>query len=199
MIKTILTILILLIITFSGKLYAQNNKGKIQMEINQLNVALYGSTYRDRITFKNNFGDNFGFSSIIYFPFRWSVDYANNFNDSTASKGEFNNRLFLIRPVAIFNLSDQGSATSGAGLQLSFLITKQWYIEFLIGTVWAESKKISTDGINEGFNLSQGFYLTKPIHQHFSLSAGFNHISSAHIFNSKTNHDQIVFGAKYIF
>lgn len=199
MIKTVFAILTFFIFAFSGEVVAQSNKGKMQMEINQLNIALYGSTYRDRITFENNFGDGFGFSSIIYFPFRWSTDYANNFNDSTISKGEFNKRLFLIRPVALFNLSDQGSATTGAGFQFSFLIIKQWYIEFLIGTVWAESKKKSTDGINEGFNLSQGFYLTKPIHQHFSLSAGFNHISSAHIFNSKTNHDQIVLGVKYIF
>lgn len=169
------------------------------MEINQLNIALYGSTYRDRITFEKKFGDSFGSSIIIYFPFRWSVDYAKNFNDSTAHKGEFNNRLFLIRPIALFNLSNQGSATTGAGFQLSFLITQQWYLEFLIGTVWAESKKKSTDGIDEGFNLSQGFYLTKPIHRHFSLSAGFNHISSAHIFNSKTNHDQLLLGVKYIF
>lgn len=177
--------------------FAQN-KGKMQMEITRFKTAVYATTYRDRATNSTNFGEGFGISSLVYFPFQWSVDYAQNFNDTIVKKGEFNQRIFLIRPTAIINATDKSSFSTGSGLQFSFLLGKKWYLEFLSGVVWIESPKNSNDGMDKGFNLMQGFYLSKPLHRHFTLSFGFHHISSAHIFNTKTNHDQLVIGIKYI-
>lgn len=197
--KSFIAYLIIFLICFveDSHVFAQK-KGKIQLEITRFKAGIYGATYRDRATNSTGFGEELAVSSLIYFPFQWSVDVAQNFNDTIDIKDEFNQRVFLIRPTAIVNVTEKGSFSTGGALQFSFLLGKQWYLEFLSGIVWAESPKNSNDGMDKGFNLTQGFYLSKPLHRHFTLSFGFNHVSSAHVFNTNTNHDQLVIGVKYI-
>lgn len=183
----------------STLLLGQENKGKFAFEIVKGKVAFYADTYRARKVGDAQFGDGIGFSSLIYLPFQWSVDYAKNFSDTTIYKGEFNQRLFIVKPTAIFSVNDNVSNTSGLGLQLSILITHNFYLEYITGIVWVEAAKNSNDGLDSGFNVVQGFYISKPLSTHFTFSIGFNHLSNAHIFTSESSHDKLLIGLKYIF
>jgi len=180
-------------------LLGQINKGKVSFEIVRGKIGFYADTYRARKIGDAKFGDGIGFSSLIYLPFQWSVDYAKNFSDTTSYQGEFNQRLFIIKPTAIFSVNDRVSNTSGLGFQLSILITKNWYLEYIAGVVWVEASKKANDGLDSGFNVLQGFYISKPLSTHFTFSVGFNHLSNAHIFTSESSHDKLLLGLKYIF
>lgn len=178
---------------------AQNNKGKFELEIVSANIGLYGTTYSTRSEGIQKMGKEFGFFSQVYFPFQWSVDYETNFNDSLTYNGEYNKRLFLIRPQALFSVTQQGNVFGGLSIQFSWLLFNQFYLEYTTGVVWVEAEKSATDGLSSGFNLNQTLSISQPINQHFTFSLGFNHLSGAHIFDSEANQDLVYLGLKYNF
>ena len=109
---------------------AQSNKGKFQLEITKAKFGVNIGPYRGRTAQTSGPFDQ-GISGFgqIYFPFQWSIDYQHNYSDSFSIKNEYNNRLFLIRPSAVFHYVDNGSMAFGCGFQFSFLITHQIYLE----------------------------------------------------------------------
>ena len=178
---------------------AQNNKANFELEIINANIGLYGATYSTRSEGIKKMGEEFGFFSQVYFPFQWAVDYESNFNDSLSYQGEYNDRLFLIRPQFLFSVTQQSNVTAGLSIQFSWLLFHQFYIEYASGVVWVEAKKSATDGLSSGFNLNQTLSISQPINNHFTFSLGFNHLSNAHISNSEANQDVLYLGLKYIF
>jgi hypothetical protein len=190
-------ILILFFIFLETK--AQNNKGNFELEIVNSTIGLYVTSYSTRSEGIQKMGEEFGFFGQVYFPFQWSVDYDANFNDSLNYKGVYNKRIFLIRPQALFSVTQQGNVTGGIALQLSWLLFKAFYLDYGTGIIWVEAGKLATDGLVSGLNLNQTISISKPLNNHLTLSLGFNHLSSAHIFDSKANQDAIFLGMKCIF
>lgn len=178
---------------------AQNNKGKMALEITGANIGMYGTTYITRSIGVQDFGTEYGFLAQVQFPFQWSIDYKHNFSDSVEYLGEYNNRLFLIRPLAIFSITQQGNNFTGLSIQFSWLLFHWIYLDFATGVIWVEAKDNSSDGLSSGFNLNQTLSLSKELSNHITFSFGINHLSNAHIFNSDANQDSIFLGLKYIF
>jgi len=86
----------------------------------------------------------------------------------------------------------------GLGLQLSFLITKQVYLEYQISGVYLEATIAGLPDLNDGFNLHHFVSLSKPLSKHFSISIGLVHMSGAGIGNGPTsNQDVISLGLKW--
>jgi len=201
-IKPLYRLTILLILIFALKLNssAQNNTGRFELEITKAKFGINIGPYRGR-TPQTDGPFNQGFSGFgqIYLPFQWSLDYEKNYADSLTLKNEYNNRLFLIRPSAILHLVDNGSMAFGLGIQFSFLITKQTYLEYQLSGVYLEAAKAGLPDLNDGFNLHHFVSLSKPLSKHFSLSLGLVHISGAGIGNGITsNQDVITLGLKWI-
>lgn len=190
---------LILSLTVLGSINAQNNKGKIALEIINANIGVYGTTYVTRSTGVQKFGSEYGFMTQVYFPFQWSIDYKQNYSDSTEYVGEYNNRLFLIRLLAIFSITQQGNNFTGLSVQFSWFLFKWIYLDFATGVIWVEAKEGASDGLAPGFNLNQTLSLSKELSNHFTFSFGINHLSDAHIFNSDANQDSIFLGVKYIF
>ncbi len=86
----------------------------------------------------------------------------------------------------------------GMGIQLSFLITKAFYLEYQLSGVYVEANDAGAPDLIDGFNLHHFVSLSKPISRHYSLSIGFNHISSAGIGNVRnSNIDTYMIGLKW--
>lgn len=201
--KSILFISVVFLFIFfnENNIYAQSSKGNFELEITKAKLGVNIGPYRGR-TEETSGPFNQGFSGFgqIYFPFQWSVDYEKNFADSSIKKNEYNNRIFLIRPNAIFHYVDNGSMAFGLGLQFSFLITRQFYLEYQLSGVYLEATKDGLPDLNDGFNLHHFVSLSKPISKNFSLSVGIVHMSGAGIGNGKTsNQDVITLGLKWSF
>tara|TARA_B110000459_G_C16615755_1_gene498749 strand:+ start:2195 stop:2830 length:636 start_codon:yes stop_codon:yes gene_type:complete len=195
-----LTVLLILIFPLKLNSSAQSNAGKFELEITKAKFGVNIGPYRGR-TLQTDGPFNQGISGFghVYFPFQWSLDYEKNYTDSLTIKNEYNNRLFLIRPAAILHLVDNGSMAFGLGIQLSFLITKQTYLEYQLSGVYLEATKAGLPDLNDGFNLHHFVSVSKPLSKHFSLSLGFLHLSGAGIENGLTsNQDAITLGLKWI-
>jgi len=201
-IKPLYRLTVLLILIFALKLNstAQSNAGKFELEITKAKFGVNIGPYRGR-TLQTDGPFNQGFAGFgqVYFPFQWSIDYEKNYADSLTIKNEYNNRLFLIRPAVIFHLVDNGSLAFGLGIQFSFLITKQTYLEYQLSGVYLEATKAGLPDLNDGFNLHHFVSVSKPLSKHFSLSLGFVHLSRAGIGNGLTsNQDAITLGLKWV-
>ncbi|PCJ26984.1 MAG: hypothetical protein COA97_04615 [Flavobacteriales bacterium] len=197
--KNYLTIIIFCLFINKADILAQNNAGKFGLEITKFKIGINAGPYRGR-TPQTDGPFNQGFSGFgqIYFPFQFSVDYRSNFSDSATITNEYNNRVFLLRPSALFHYVDNGSMAFGIGLQFSFLITKQVYLEYQLSGVYIEANKAGLPDLNDGFNLHHFVSISKPISRHFSLSLGFIHMSGAGLGNGKTsNQDVLTLGVKW--
>ncbi|MBL4594470.1 MAG: hypothetical protein JKX68_11745 [Flavobacteriales bacterium] len=188
----------ILFISYSS-IKSQNNAGKFGLEITKLKVGINTGPYRGRTPQTDGpFNQGIAGFGQIYFPFQFSTDYRSNFLDSATITNEYNKRVFLLRPSALFHYVDNGSMAFGIGLQFSFLITKQFYIEYQLGGVYVEATVAGEPDLNDGFNLHHFISVSKPISRHFSLSLGLVHMSGAGLSNGKTsNQDVITLGVKY--
>jgi len=178
---------------------AQNQAGKFGLEITKAKIGLNVGPYRGRTKLTDGPFDQ-GISGLaqIYFPFQFAADYRNNFSDSATVKNEYNNRKFLLRPTALFHLVDKGSIAMGIGLQLSFLIVSDFYLEYQVGVVYVEANKAGAPDLNDGFNLHHFVSMSKPISRHFSLSMGIIHLSGAGLgTGAGANQDVITLGIKW--
>jgi len=194
------TILLILIVALKLNSAAQPNTGKFELEITKAKFGINIGPYRGRTPQTDGlFNQGLSCFGQVYFPFQWSIDYEKNYADSLTIKNEYNNRLFLIRPSAIFHYVDNGSMAFGLGIQFSFLITKQTYLEYQLSGVYLEATKTGLPDLNDGFNLHHFVSLSKPINKHFSLSLGLVHMSGAGIGNGLTsNQDVITLGLKWV-
>ncbi|NQX99510.1 MAG: hypothetical protein HRT73_16780, partial [Flavobacteriales bacterium] len=142
-------VFIIILALYFTPLKSQNNAGKFGLEITKLKVGINAGPYRGRTPQTNGpFNQGIAGFGQIYFPFQWSVDYQKNYNDSLSVKNEYNNRLFIIRPSAILHVVDNGSLAFGLGVQFSFLITKQFYLEYQLSGVYLEATKVGLPDLN---------------------------------------------------
>jgi len=184
---------------FCPNLSAQNTAGKFGLEITKAKIGINGGPYRGRTPETDGlFNQGFAVIGQVYFPIQWSADYQRNFSDSNTISNEYNNRVFLIRPSALFHFVDNGSIAMGAGLQFSFLITKDFYLEYQIAGVYLEATKAASPDLNSGFNLHHTISISKPINRHFSIATSLIHISGAGIDKGVvSNQDVITLGIKW--
>ncbi|PJB14361.1 MAG: hypothetical protein CO118_09010 [Flavobacteriales bacterium CG_4_9_14_3_um_filter_32_8] len=191
---------ILLLLTFYyASAESQNNAGKFGLEITNPNFSVYVGPYRGRTAQTDGFFNQgiVGFGQI-YFPFQLVIDYRSNFLDSAIVTNEYNKRIFLIRPSALFQVVDNGSYALGIAVQLSWLIVKEFYLEYQISLAYVEATKAAAPDLYSGFNLHHFVSLSKPISKHFTLSAGYSHLSNAYLVDAKgSNMDAIVVGLKW--
>lgn len=83
-------------------------------------------------------------------------------------------------------------------MQLSFLITKEFYLEYQLAGVYLEATKASAPDLNSGFNLHHTISISKPISRHFSLATSFIHLSGAGLDKGVvSNQDVITLGIKW--
>ena len=178
--------------------YAQGNSGKFALEIMKPKMGLNAGPYRGRTQQTDGlFNQGVAGFTQVYFPFQWVIDYRNNFSDSATIKNEYNKRLFLIRPLALFHFVDNGSYAMGIGIQFSFLITHQFYLEYQTATIYMEAPKTAAPDLRSGFNLHHFISVSKPISKRLSLSLGYTHISNAFLVSTKgSNQDIITIGGK---
>ncbi len=179
------------------KLPAQSVAGKMKLEITRAKIGVNVGPYRGRTQETNGpFDQGVSGFSQIYFPFQLAVDYRKNFNDSIVTN-EYNNRVFLIRPSALFHYVDNGSMAFGLGTQFSFLIWKEFYFEYQISGVYLEANKSGAPDLYDGFNLHHIVSLSKPISRHFSLATSLVHLSGAGLSGTVSNQDVITLGLKW--
>lgn len=179
------------------KLPAQHIAGKMKLEIIRAKIGFNIGPYRGRTkTTDGPFNEGFAGFSQIYFPFQLAVDYHEKFNDSTITN-EYNNRVFLIRPSALFHYVDNGSIAFGIGTQFSFLIWNEFYFEYQISGVYLEANKNGEPDLYDGFNLHHILSLSKPMSRHFSLATSFIHMSGAGLNETVSNQDVISIGIKW--
>ncbi len=180
------------------KLPAQSSAGKFGLEITKLKMGTYAGPYRGR-TEETNGPFNQGFSVIeqIYFPFQLAADYRKNFSDSSTIKNEYNERVFLIRPSALLHYVDNGSMAFGVGIQISFLMFNQFYIEYQLSGVYLEANRAGEPDLYDGFNLHHFPSISKPISRHFTLSFGYMHMSGAGLGAPVSNQDVLALGLKW--
>lgn len=179
-------------------LAAQQQAGKFGVEITKLKMGTHVGPYRGR-TPETDGPFNQGFSIIeqLYLPIQLAADYRKNFTDSTITN-EYNNRVFLLRPSAILHIVDNGSMAFGLGFQFSFLLGKQFYLEYQLSGVYLEANEAGLPDLNDGFNLHHFPSLSKPISRHFTLSLGYIHMSGAGLGNGLvSNQDVISLGFKW--
>lgn len=176
----------ILLLPFALHLEAQNNAGKFGLEITKAKIGINAGPYRGRTQQTDGFFDQ-GFAGYgqIYFPFQWAVDYRSNFSDTATIKNEYNDRIFLIRPSALLHYVDNGSMAFGLSIQFSFLIVKDYYLEYQLASVYVEANAAGAPDLYDGFNLHHFLSFSKPISRHFSLSLGFIHISGAGLGNGE--------------
>ncbi len=191
---------ILLATFYCPNISAQNQVGKFGLEITKTKLGLHAGAFRGKNPHPTDgtFNKGASFLGQAYFPFQLAADYRNNFTDTSGIKNEYNNRVFLIRSSAIFHVVDNGSMAFGMGIQLSFLITNEFYLEYQISGVYVEANDAGAPDLIDGFNLHHLVSLSKPISRHYSLTAGFNHISSAGIGDVRnSNIDTYMIGIKW--
>ena len=189
----------LLLFFFCSPIQSQNNAGKLGLEITKPNIGIYGGPYRGRTPQTDGFFNQgiVGFGQI-YFPFQLVIDYRSNFSDSATVTNEYNNRIFLIRPSALFQIVDNGSYTLGIAVQFSCLIVKEFYLEYQLSLAYIEATKTAAPDLYSGFNLHHFVSISKPISKHFTLSVGYSHLSNAYLVDAKgSNIDAIVVGLKW--
>lgn len=181
------------------KLSAQNSAGKFGLEIVKAKIGFNAGPYRGRTPETNGpFDQGFAFIGQAYFPIQWAADYQKNFSDSTVITNEYNKRIFLIRPSALFHFVDNGSIAMGAGLQFSFLIVKEFYLEYQMAGVYLEATKAGAPDLTSGFNLHHTISVSKPIGRHFSISTSIVHMSGAGLDDGVvSNQDLIALGIKW--
>ncbi len=192
-------LLILILILGFGSVKSQNNAGKFGLEITKAKIGVNAGPYRGRTTQTSGFFDQgvAGFMQV-YLPFQVTADYQLNFSDSATITNEYNNRKFLLRPSALLHIVDNGSYAMGIGFQTSFLITKQFYLEYQIGGVYLEAPVKAAPDLKSGFNLHHFASISKPISRHFSISLGYIHMSGAGLGNGAvSNQDVISLGLKW--
>jgi hypothetical protein len=181
--------------------YSQGNAGKFGLEIVKTKIGFNAGPYRGRTNVTNGFFNQgvAGFGQI-YFPFQMAIDYRDNFSDSVNIINEYNNRIFLIRPAALFHVIDNGSYAMGLTFQLSWLLVKQFYLEYQIGPVYVEATKGASPDLNSGFSLHHYVSISKPLSKSLTISGGITHMSNASITSSSgANHDLLSLGIKYGF
>jgi hypothetical protein len=187
-----------LVTIFCPTLSGQNTAGKLGLEITKAKIGINGGPYRGRTPETDGlFNQGFAVIGQAYFPIQWCADYQRNFLDSNTITNEYNNRVFLIRPSALFHYVDNGSYAMGIGIQFSFLITKEIYLEYQLAGVYLEATKAGEPDLNSGFNLHHSISLSKPIRRHFSLSTTFIHMSGAGLSKKASNQDVITLGVKW--
>jgi hypothetical protein len=179
--------------------YAQNQAGKFGLEITKLKIGLNVGPYRGRTPQTDGFFDQgIAFVGQAYFPFQLAADYRANFKDTTSITNEYNNRVFLLRPNAIFHFVDKGSMAFGLGLQISFLLGKSFYLEYQLSEVYVEANNAGAPDLYDGFNLHHYASVSKPISRHFSMSFGFMHMSGAGLSTGRgANQDTLTLGVKW--
>ncbi len=184
---------------FYNNLSAQNIAGKFGLEITKAKIGINGGAYRGRTPETDGpFNQGFALIGQAYLPIQFAADYRKNFSDSNTISNEYNNRVFLLRPSALFHYVDNGSIAMGAAIQCSFLVTKEFYLEYQIGGVYLEATKAGAPDLNSGFNLHHTVSISKPISRHFSLNTSFIHMSGAGLGNGAvSNQDVITLGIKW--
>jgi hypothetical protein len=183
---------------YCKNLTAQNSAGKFGLEITKAKIGINSGAYRGRSPETDGpFNQGTVFIGQAYFPIQWVIDYQKNFSDSTLIKNEYNNRIFLIRPSALFHYVDNGSYAMGIGLQFSFLLTKEFYLEYQLAGVYLEATKVGAPDLYSGFNLHHTLSLSKPLSRHFTVSTSFIHLSGAGLDKSTSNQDVIALGLKW--
>ena len=197
--KYVYVIYLIAFLFFNQKILSQNSAGKFGLEITKAKIGLDIGSYRGRTENSNGFF-NQGFSTIAqaYFPIQWAADYQKNFESENTITNEYNNRIFLIRPSALFHFNDNRSYAMGLGIQFSFLVSNSFYIEYQLAGVYLQATKAAEPDLFSGFNLHHKISISRPISRHFSVSGSFIHLSGAGIDKKSTsNQDLIALGIRW--
>ncbi len=164
----------ILLLIFIYPSYSQSNEGEFGLEITKLNIGLASGYYSGRTANSNN---GLSTSGQIYFPFRWAIDYEANFLDSLSD--EYSNRIFLIRPVFVFQTYDDIAYGFGLANQFSWLITNSFYLEYQLGIVYNEATLAAEPDIYRGFSIHHYASISKPLSKHLTIHLGYGHLSNA--------------------
>jgi len=172
---------------------SQNNTGKFALEITKANIGLNIGPYRGR-TPETDGPFNQGISGFgqVYFPFQLSYG-----SSEITMPNEYSEQLILIRPSIIMHLVDNRSYAYGSAIQLSYLIIKQFYLEYQFGIVYLEAKNNVSPDLHDGMNLHHFISISKPLNQYFTASFGFIHMSKGWFKSKTSNQDVISVGIKW--
>jgi len=92
---------------------------------------------------------------------------------------------------------DNGAYAFGVGIQFSWLITHQFYLEYQVAPIYLEAPKTAAPDLNSGFNLHHIVSIAKPINKYFSAVISLVHLSNAGLVSSKnSNQDVLSLGIK---
>lgn len=191
--------LILLLISSLG-VKSQHNIGQFNLEITKAKIGLNAGPYRGRTAETNGpFNEGFAVVGQVYFPFQWVIDYKSKLEKDTIITDEYNQRKFLIRPSVLFHVIDEGSIAFGIATQFSFLIVKDFYLEYQLGGVYLEAASANHPDLNDGFNLHHTVSISKPVSRHFSVALSIVHFSGAQLQDNQkgSNQDVIALGLKW--
>lgn len=155
---------------------AQDKRGKFDLEISKLNIGVSSGLYKGRTSYSNN---GLTASGQIYFPFRCALDYEGDFTKTSIN--EYDERIFLIRPSIILQSYEDIAYGFGLANQLSWLITKSFYLEYQLGVVYNEATKAAQPDIYSGFSLHHYASISKPLSKHLTIHVGYSHLSNAGI------------------
>jgi len=196
-----LLILIFILSLLPETSYAQLKKGEFVMEIVPLKVSLNGGLYRSRLGLYPGPQSGFNQPGIfiqVYFPFQRSMDHPENFKRSR-DDSTYYGRLFSVRPLAIFHITDKGGNGLALGQELSFKIKRKLFFESQLAIIWVEASSNIDDGLMRGLNFHHYWHFSYFLNKKLALSFGFNHISNGRILASTggANYDMLTTGLSY--
>ena len=196
-----LLILIFILSLLPETSYAQLKKGEFLMEIVPLKVSLNGGLYRSRLNLYPGPQKYFKQPSTfiqVYFPFQRSMDHPENFKRSRKDSTYYG-RLFSIRPLAIFHITDKGGNGLALGQELSFKIKNKLFFKSQLAIIWVEASSKIDDGLMRGLNFHHYWHFSYFLNKKLALSFGFNHISNGRILASTggANYDMLTTGLSY--
>lgn len=174
-------------------------KGKIKLEIVPFKLSLNPGIYRSRLGADTPFNQLGGFMQL-YFPFQRSLDKLEKFK-KVKKDSTYYGRLFSVRPLALFHVTNKGGNGLGLGIEFSFRAKKRFFIKPQLGIVWVEANSAVDDGLMRGLNFHHYWPVSYCINQRIAVSLGFNHISNGNFLSSKptSNYDMITTGFSYTF
>ena len=181
--------------------FSQIQKGEFELEVVPLKISLNTGIYRSRLDLYP--GPQGGFNQPgmfiqVYFPFQRSFDHPENFkrkrNDST-----YYDRLFSVRPLALFHITDKGGNGLALGQELCFKLKRRLFFKSQLAIIWVEASNKVDDGLVRGLNFHHYWHFSYFLNKKLALSIGLNHISNGRILASTlgANYDMLTTGLSF--
>ena len=145
------------------------------MEIVPLKVSINSGIYRSRLGLYPGPQSGFNQSGTfiqVYFPFQRSMDHPENFKRSR-DDSTYYGRLFSVRPLAIFHITDKGGNGLALGQELSFKIKRKLFFESQLAIIWVEASSKIDDGLIRGLNFHHYWHFSYFLNKKLALSFGF--------------------------